>query len=110
QTITVDATGGTFTLSFLFLNAIGELEEVVSAPIAWNATALDLYKILSPILNPNGSTIDIDPEFDRVTRSPSLPFTDYFAVTRYGSVFHITFQGADSATTIHRIDTTALNG
>ncbi|MFU8833109.1 MAG: calcium-binding protein, partial [Wenzhouxiangella sp.] len=110
QTITVDATGGTFTLSFELIDAIGEKFIVTSAPIDHNASALDLYKILSPILNPNGSTIDIEPEFDRVTRNNALPFTDNFAVSKHGNVFHITFQGAHRNLQIHAIDTTLLEG
>jgi Ca2+-binding RTX toxin-like protein/phage tail sheath gpL-like len=110
QTVTVNSNvdGGSFTLSFLLPDANGELVEVVSAPLAWDATALDMYKVLSPILNPNGSTIDIDPEFDRTTRDPSKPYTDNVAVTKYGNVFHITFQGEYRGLLIHDIDTTGL--
>jgi Ca2+-binding RTX toxin-like protein len=111
QTVTInDATGGTFRLSFLLENEDGELVEVWTDPIAYNASALDLFKALSQVLNPNGATIDIDPEFDRVTRIPSRPFTDNVAVSKHDKVFQITFQGAYEDLQINEIDTTQLLG
>jgi subtilisin-like proprotein convertase family protein len=110
QTIEVDATGGEFTLSFLLENEDGEFVIVTTAPIPYNATALDLYKILSMVLNPNGSTIDIDPVFDRDTRNPSRPYTDNVAVSKFGNVFQITFQGAYADLSIYDIDTLNLDG
>ena len=38
QTLTVDATGGTFVLHFLRPNRDGVLVDVATAPIAFNAT------------------------------------------------------------------------
>ncbi|HMJ89541.1 MAG TPA: calcium-binding protein, partial [Candidatus Acidoferrum sp.] len=111
QTVTInDAVGGTFRLSFVLENEDGELVEVWTEPVPYNATALDLFKALSRVLNPNGATIDIDPEFDRVTRIPSRPFTDNVSVSKHDKVFHIAFQGVYEDLAIHNIDTTQLLG
>jgi hypothetical protein len=63
QTVTVNpnVTGGTFTVSFQIPDGKGGFDLKTSAPIAYNASEIDVYKALSPILNPNGSTLDIDP-------------------------------------------------
>jgi len=108
QTITINATGGTFTLSFLIENELGEFVLYESVPIYFDASALDMFKVISPILNPNGATTDIDPEFDRVTRTPYKPYTDNVAVIKIGNVFHIIFQGEHRDLLIHDIDTRAL--
>ncbi|MFA5123537.1 beta strand repeat-containing protein [Zavarzinia sp.] len=110
QTVTINpnVTGGTFTISFQVPDGRGGFDLRTTAPIAYNASAIDVYKALSPILNPNGSTIDIDPEFDRVTRDPSKPYTDNFAVQRIGDTFLITMQGAYRDLKIDDIDTRAL--
>ncbi len=110
QTIAMDAGGGTFTLSFMIEDDLGRLVEHTSGPIPYNASALDLFKIISPILNPNGATIDIDPEFDRITRNPARPYTDNVSVRKYDGVFQITFRGEHSDLLIHDIDTTQLAG
>jgi Ca2+-binding RTX toxin-like protein len=103
QTLTVEATDGFFTITLL-----GQ----TTAPIAWNATALDLFKALSPILNPNGASRDIDPAFDAATRNPSRPFTDNVAVAKHGNHFLITFRGAFEHLAVEaaNIDTTELDG
>ena len=80
----------------------------MSEPIDYNASALDMFMAISPILNPNGATTDIDPDFDRETRTPSKPYTDNVAVTRIGNVFLITFQGEHRDLQIDDIDTTKL--
>jgi Ca2+-binding RTX toxin-like protein len=110
QTVTINpnVTGGSFTVWFRIQNASGEFDMFETAPIAYNASALEFYKALSPILNPNGSTIDIDPEFDRVTRDPSKPYTDNFAVQKVGNVFIVTMQGAHRDLRIHDVDTRNL--
>ncbi|GAF85233.1 unnamed protein product, partial [marine sediment metagenome] len=108
QTITINATGGSFTLSFLIENERGEFVLYESDPILYNASALDMFKAISPVLNPNGATTDIDPEFDRVTRTPYKPYTDNVAVIKIGNVFHIIFQGEHRDLLIHDIDTRAL--
>jgi hypothetical protein len=110
QTVEVTATNGWFTLSFLLPNAQGQLEVATTEPIYYNATALDVYKALSRLLNPNGSTIDIDPQFDRDTRNPARPFTDNVAVSQHGKVFEIFFQGEHADAQIHDIDTSNLVG
>jgi len=110
QTVSINpnVTGGSFTLAFRIENSSAEFAVFVSAPIAYNASALDVYKALSPILNPDGSTIDIDAAFDFATRTPSKPYTDNFAVRKVGNVFYITFQGAYRNLAIHDIDTRGL--
>ncbi|MFA5123470.1 FG-GAP-like repeat-containing protein, partial [Zavarzinia sp.] len=110
QTVTVNpnVTGGSFTLSFRIENERGVLEVFKTGAIAYNATALDVFKALSPILNPDGATMDIDPDFDFATRTPSRPYTDNFAVRKVGNVFLITFQGAHRYLAIHDIDTRLL--
>ncbi|MBK8118776.1 MAG: hypothetical protein IPK39_05800 [Sulfuritalea sp.] len=107
QTVTINpnVTGGTFTLTFRIQNARGEFELFETKPIAYNAGALDVFKLVSPILNPNGATIDVDKDFDFATRTPSRPYTDNFAVRKVGNVFLITFQGAYRSLAIHDIDT-----
>lgn len=62
QTLTLapNLTGGSFTLWFRIENESGEHILVETAAIDFDATALDLFKALSPILNPNGATIDIE--------------------------------------------------
>ena len=97
--------GGSFRISFALLNEDGELEIVTTAEIQSNATALELFRALSPILNPNGASRDIDPVFDALTRIPSRPFTDNVLVTKFGNVFQITFQGAYKDLLIHSITT-----
>jgi hypothetical protein len=106
--INPNVTGGTFTLWFRIPDGKGGFDLVQTAPIAYNASATELYKAVSPILNPNGSTIDIDPEFDRVTRDPSKPFTDNFAVQKVGSTFLVTMQGAYRNLTIQDVDSRGL--
>jgi Ca2+-binding RTX toxin-like protein len=110
QTISINpnVTSGSFTLWFRLVNARGEFSLVESDPIAFDATALDLYKALSKILNPNGSTIDIDPAYDAAWRVPSKPFTDNVAVRKIGNVFQITFQGAYRDLAIYDMDTRGL--
>ena len=110
QTVSINpnVTGGTFTLWFRVPDGKGGFDLVETAPIAYNATATEVYKAVSPILNPNGSTIDIDPEFDRVTRDPSKPFTDNFAVYQVGGVYLVTMQGAYRDLAIHDVDTRNL--
>ncbi|MHC4427668.1 MAG: beta strand repeat-containing protein, partial [Planctomycetota bacterium] len=110
QTVGVTATGGTFTLSFLLEDEEGEPAEFVSDPVAFDATALDLFKAISPLLNPTGASRDIDPDFDLETRNPALPFTDNVLVAKFDSVFHITFQGAHRDLLILDIDTALLTG
>jgi Ca2+-binding RTX toxin-like protein len=110
QTVTINpnVTGGTFTLWFRIENARGEFTLYETDPIAYNATALDVYKAISPILNPDGSTIDIDPVYDFENRDPSKPYTDNFAVQKVGNVFIVTFQGAYRNLSIYDIDTRNL--
>ncbi|MBL8480151.1 MAG: hypothetical protein JNK59_12670, partial [Sterolibacteriaceae bacterium] len=110
QTININpnVTGGTFTVWFRIENERGEYELAESAPIAYNASAIDVFKALSPILNPNGATIDIDEAFDQATRITSRPYTDNFAVREVDGVFVITFQGEHRYLTIHDIDTRLL--
>jgi Ca2+-binding RTX toxin-like protein len=110
QTVNLNpnVTGGTFTLWFRIQNELGEFDLVESAPILFNATAIDVFKALSPILNPNGATIDIDEAFDFATRIPSRPYTDNFAVRKVDGGFLITFQGEHRDLVIHDIDTRLL--
>src|SRR5688572_20863983 len=110
QTVEVNATNGWYTLSFLLPDAAGGVELATTEPIFYNATALDVYKALSRLLNPNGSTIDIDEQFDRDSRNPALPFTDNVAVSQHGNVFEIVFQGAYAGLEIFDIDTSNLVG
>ena len=88
QTITVDATGGSFTISLL-----GRVSEA----IPYDATALQLQRILDTILNPNNV-------------NPALPFTDNVSVQKHGNDFLIVFQGEHSALSLAAalIDTTNL--
>ena len=51
-----------------------------------------------------------DPEFDRESRNPALPFTDNVAVSQHGNVFEIVFQGAFADLEIFDIDTSNLEG
>jgi hypothetical protein len=67
-----------------------------------------MYKAVSRLLNPNGSTLDIDPAFDFATRITSRPYTDNVAVRKVGNVFLLTFQGAYRDLSIHDIDTRLL--
>ena len=100
------------SLDFLLLDRIenerGEFQLFETRQIASNATALDVFKALSPILNPNGATLDIDPAFDFATRIPSRPYTDNFSVRKVGNTFIITFQGAHRDLAIYDIDTRRL--
>lgn len=71
QTLTVNATAGTFRLKLL-----GKM----TTPIAWDATAADLSAALNSILNPNNT-------------NPDLPHTDNFAVSKFGNDFVVSFRG-----------------
>ena len=110
QTVTLhpNVTGGSFTLSFRIENSSGVFEIWTTAPIDAKASALDVYKAVSRLLNPNGSTIDIDPAFDFASRITSRPYTDNVAVRKVGNVFLLTFQGAYRDLSIHDIDTRLL--
>ncbi|MBV5331451.1 hypothetical protein JZU69_03450, partial [bacterium] len=111
QTLTLapNLTGGSFTLWFRIENESGELILVETAAIDFDASALDVFKALSPILNPNGATIDIDAAFDFATRTPSKPYTDNFSVRKVGNTFIIIFQGAHRQLSIHDIDMRGLS-
>jgi Ca2+-binding RTX toxin-like protein len=96
QTITVNATGGTFDLTIL--------GQTVTVP--YDATADELRRLLNPVLNPNGSNIDdLDLE-------SALPYTDNVAVYQYGDDYVIVFQGEYTFLKIKAedIDTTDLDG
>ena len=107
QTLTVDATGGTFVLHFLRPNSDGVLQDVVTAPIAGMPTSSDVLvpiacltgqdacelSILSAALNPNN-----DEGF--------RPHTDNIRVTKHGNTFHFYFQGEDRFRTIAGSTTT----
>jgi Ca2+-binding RTX toxin-like protein len=110
QTVEIDAIDGTFTLSFILESEEGEPVLVTTEEIAYNASALDMFKALSRLLNPDGATIDIDEDFDRETRDPSRPYTDNVAVSKHDNVFQITFQGAYADLSIYDIDTSQLVG
>lgn len=88
QTLTIDATGGSFTLK---LDILGE-----TGPIAHNATAAELREALQRLL--------------------ANRFADDIAVQRFGNVYHIAFQGQLRAVMggdgvgFLNVDTTALEG
>ena len=111
QTVTINpnVTSGTFTLAFDLPDGHGTTQRVQTGAVAFNGTAVDLYKAVSLVLNPNGSTVDIDAAFDAVSRSPSKPYTDNVAVIKVGNTFQITFQGVYRNLTIADIDTRGLN-
>ena len=89
QTLTVDATGGTFVLHFARPNSDGVLQDVHTAAIKFNASAGELRAAISAVLNPNGAVWDVN-------APPSFrPFTDNIQVTKHGSTFLLTFQGAN---------------
>ena len=99
QTLTIDATGGTFTLAF-DINGDGiitpdEITDEIAHDVKADSrtcprgdttcfsarcqtVALSCY--LETILNPNNS-------------NAALPFTNNFRVSKHDNVFHITFQG-----------------
>src|SRR5262249_44998782 len=97
QTVSIDATGGTFTLAFDVPGTDGVLIRKVTAPIAWNASAAAIRAALDPILNPNNA-------FD------FLPHTDNVDVRRVGNVVFGAMQGAFARTPIAAIDTSKLVG
>jgi hypothetical protein len=90
QTIAVNATGRSFTITLLGQTTV---------PILYNADADALLAALNPILNPNNS-------------NPALPHTDNVAVEKYENVFHIIFRGefADLVIDPVDIDTSLLVG
>ncbi len=71
QTLRLNATGGTFALTLL---------GTTTTPVAFDASADVLLNALDPILNPNNA-------------NPNRPHTSNVAVSKYGNVFQITFQG-----------------
>jgi hypothetical protein len=90
QTVTVNATSGTFTLTLNVpsLGSPGALTQTTS-PIAYNASSEDLRTELDRILNPNGSVLDpLNPR-----NNTSKPYTNNVAVTKSGNVFMVSFQG-----------------
>src|SRR5262249_52311252 len=68
QTLTVNATGGTYTLTFLKSDGT----TLTTAPIAFNATAAAIQAAISAKLNPFTSIFD--------------PYTDNVRVNQYGNV------------------------
>src|SRR5205085_7975489 len=91
QTITVQATGGTYVLHVVRPDAAGVLRDYATAPIAFNATAAQVQAALSAILNPNNVVA-------------GLPDTDNVHVDRLGGALHVAFQGDDAAHPIGRLD------
>ena len=77
QTLTVDATGGTFVLHFLRPNRDGVLVDVATAPIDFDATADDL---LLPLNCPAGTLVctlgPLSAALNPNNSNPALPFTD----------------------------------
>ncbi len=73
QTLTVDATGGSFDITFPTLNN-------AVATINFGDSAAIVLTKLSAILNPNNASLD-------------LPHTDNVAVNQFGNVYVIIFQG-----------------
>lgn len=104
QTLTIDATGGTFRLGVqldseslaavsrglanvmpAYLPTIPSTgDTVLTAAIDFDIGAAELAKYLDPILNPNNS-------------DNGLPHTRNFAVSKVGNVFVFTFQGEHAA-------------
>ena len=96
-------------LSRCRMNESGEFVLRTTDPIRYNASAVDFFKAVSPILNPNGATIDIDPEFDRVTRIRRGRSPTTSSVRKVGNVYLLTFQGEHRFLSIHDIDTRLLD-
>ena len=97
QTLTVDATGGSFVLHFVRANAEGVAQDFATAPIAFNASAAAVLEALSAVLNPNNA-------------NPALPFTDNVAVEQHGTTYHLGFRGEHRDIAIAFVDVSALLG
>ena len=106
----MNGTSGRFTLSFMVPDEDGQLVEMETPEIEFNATALDLFKAISPILNPTGASRDIDDVFDVATRNLALPFTDNVLVSKFDNVFHVTFQGVHQDLLIESAEVVAGSG
>ena len=104
QTLTMDATGGSFTLTLDVPVPGGTALTQTTVAIPYNATAADVRTALDPILNPNGSVLDpLNPRNDT-----SKPYTNNVAVTKVGNVFIITFQGEYRSSRITAVNTASL--
>ena len=104
QTITVDADGGTFTLTLNVPIPGSTTLTQTTVAIPYNASAVDLRTALDSILNPNGSILDpLNPR-----NNGSRPFTNNVAVAVVGNVFIITFQGEFSDRAVTAVNTSSL--
>ena len=93
QTLTVNATAGSYVLHFLRPNDVGVILDAATAPIAYNATEAQVLAAISAVLNPNNT-------------NPSKPFTDNVAVEKHGNAYVIVFQGEYRNASIAYVDQT----
>jgi Ca2+-binding RTX toxin-like protein len=96
QTLSIHATGGVFRIG-LRLDPLNPGAVSWTQPIAYDASADEVLAALDPLLNPANAT----------TPLTDAPNTQNVAVTRQGSVFVITFQGAAHHVRIHPLDVDA---
>ena len=97
QVIDVSATGGGYTLHFVLTSPTGELQDVHTGRIAFDASEADLLSALSAVLNRNNV-------------NPALPFTDNVGVQKHGTSYTITFRGAMRDRKIEYVDLSQLTG
>ena len=111
QTLTIDATGGSFVLHFLRPNSDGVLQDVITGPIAWNASVEALLDPLACLTGVDDCELSVlsaalNPNNDEGFR----PHTDNLRVSKHGNTFQFFFQGEDRFRGIAWVDVSGLTG